>query len=365
MKITYIANSRIPTEKAHGIQIMKMCEAFATLGHDVELVVPRRLNPIKDDPFEYYGIKKTFEITRIPTIDLVQFGRIGFWIQLLIFSEFATWFLLFKKTDIIYTRDEAPAFYMSVFGKNVVWEAHGERMNFFIKNLLNKTKAIVTITKGIRDFYIKNRADANKILVAHDGVDINMFSVENSKEDARKDLDLPIDKTVVLYTGHMYEWKGAQVLADAARSFTGSQKAVFVGGTDKDIETFKKKNLDNKNIDIVGHRPYTEMPLWVRAADVLIIPNTKEIPTSPMKLFEYMASGTPIVASDLPSLREVLNDQNAVFVESNNPDTLTSGIQQVFKEKNESLNKAKRAQEDVKQYSWENRVKEVTKFIGS
>ena len=54
MKLYYIANARIPTEKAHGVQIMKMCEAFVDAGHEVKLIVPKRKNPIQEDPFAYY-----------------------------------------------------------------------------------------------------------------------------------------------------------------------------------------------------------------------------------------------------------------------------------------------------------------------
>ena len=80
-KLLYIANIRLPTEKAHGIQIMKMCEAFAHEGVNVELVVPRRFNVIKEDPFAYYGVGKNFTTTRIPSFDLIAFGKIGFFVQ--------------------------------------------------------------------------------------------------------------------------------------------------------------------------------------------------------------------------------------------------------------------------------------------
>ncbi|KKR77731.1 MAG: group 1 glycosyl transferase [Parcubacteria group bacterium GW2011_GWE2_40_8] len=87
MKILYIANARLPTEKAHGIQIMKTCEAFADLGHSVSLIVPRRFNFIKDDPFEYYRVKRNFKIIKLPTIDLVKFSKIGFWIESIVFAK--------------------------------------------------------------------------------------------------------------------------------------------------------------------------------------------------------------------------------------------------------------------------------------
>ena len=78
MKIIYIANARIPTEKAHGVQIMKMCQAFAKIGNKVTLVLPRRRNPIIADPFEYYVVSQSFNIIKLPTIDLVFLGKIGF-----------------------------------------------------------------------------------------------------------------------------------------------------------------------------------------------------------------------------------------------------------------------------------------------
>jgi len=69
MKIIYITNSRIPTTKAQGFQIMKMCEAFSSAGGEVELWVPRRFNPIKESPFRYYEIREIFSIKKIAVFD--------------------------------------------------------------------------------------------------------------------------------------------------------------------------------------------------------------------------------------------------------------------------------------------------------
>jgi len=124
MKILYIANIRMPTEKAHGIQIMKMCEAFADLGHEVILVVPYRFNHIKDNPFEYYGVTKNFKIKRLPSVDLVIFGKIGFLIQSISFAKFALLYSIFYKADIIYSRDEVLVIFLSFLHRNIFWESH-------------------------------------------------------------------------------------------------------------------------------------------------------------------------------------------------------------------------------------------------
>ncbi|MFH0803743.1 MAG: glycosyltransferase, partial [Candidatus Tagabacteria bacterium] len=170
MKLIYIANARIPTEKAHGIQIMKMCESFARQGIEVELIIPWRFNPIKEDAFEYYGVKRIFKITRIFSFDLVKLGKIGFWIQSYSFAKLARIYTLMKNPDIIYSREILPLFFLSFFKKNLFWEAHRGEFNFIVQRLLKKCRGIIAITRGLKDFYLKNGANGEKILVAPDGV---------------------------------------------------------------------------------------------------------------------------------------------------------------------------------------------------
>ncbi len=97
MKLTYIANIRLPTEKAHGIQIMKMCEAFASEGLEVELFVSNRKTSILDDSYSYYGVKKNFNIRRIFRLDLIGFGKLGFLLQSVSFTFFAVFECLFQE----------------------------------------------------------------------------------------------------------------------------------------------------------------------------------------------------------------------------------------------------------------------------
>src|SRR3989344_4593833 len=170
MKFLYIASVRLPTERAHGLQIMKMCGEFAKLA-DVELVVPRRLNPIKDNPFVYYGVNKNFKITRLPVLDLVKFGRFGFWLESLIFSKIAALYLLFKKADIIYGRDEMPLYFLSFFKKNIFWEAHQGQINFAARRLLKKAEGVIVISSGLKDFYTGYGVESEKIAVLPDATD--------------------------------------------------------------------------------------------------------------------------------------------------------------------------------------------------
>src|SRR3989344_3838689 len=104
-KIIYIANARIPSEKTHGLAIMKMCEGFAKAGMEVELIAPRRFNVIKDNPFKYYGAERNFKITKLHAIDLVPwFDKIGFFLGAFTYAISATIFCLFKNDCVFYGR---------------------------------------------------------------------------------------------------------------------------------------------------------------------------------------------------------------------------------------------------------------------
>jgi glycosyltransferase involved in cell wall biosynthesis len=368
VKICYIANIRLPTEKAHGIQIMKMCEAFALLGHDINLLVPKRHNPITEDPFNFYEIKTEarghIHIKYIPTINLIRFGRVGFWLQTWFFAELASIEMRRDYPDVVYSRDPIILFNMFFIHKNLVWEAHRGEMGFMIRKLLRKAK-LISISWGLAHVYEKF---TNKILISPDGVDLEQFSIANTKEESRKMVGFSPEKKIALYCGHLYDWKGAQYLADAALKFSNYEQAVFVGGTDKDVELFKIKNKDNPHILILGHKPHKDIPLYLKAADVLILPNSAKEAisreyTSPLKLFEYLASETPIVYADLFSLDEIMRKILGYAFEPDNSDHLYIMIKHVFEHPDEAKIMAKFARTKVGEYTWNARAQKIIDFI--
>ena len=252
MKLIYIANARIPTEKAHGIQIMQMCEAFTNAGNEVELVLPQRLNYIKGDPFEYYGVERNFKIKKLPCLDLIPLdrylGKLSLWIQAISFNFFVFPYLLLKKADIIYTRDKF-LLPLCLLKKNIVYEAHDFPKNYFLYlPFLNRLRGMVVISHKLEEFFVKNGIPKNKILVAPDGVDLEKFDIKENQEECRKKLNLPLDKKIVLYTGHLYEWKGATTLAASSVSLDEDTFIIFVGGTKEDIERFKSEILNLKSV---------------------------------------------------------------------------------------------------------------------
>ncbi|MBI2041469.1 MAG: glycosyltransferase family 4 protein [Candidatus Nealsonbacteria bacterium] len=374
MRLIYISNARIPTEKAHGIHIMKMCEVLAnpTEKVEVELVIPRRFNKIKENPFKYYGINSNFKIKKLPCLDLIPLdkyiGYLGLWTESVTFSFFLFWYLLFKRPDIIYIRDK---FFLpfAFFRKNIIFEAHTFPKNFiFYLPFLKSLKGLVVITQKLKELFAERGISTDKILAAPDGVDIEMFDIHISMQEARKKLGLPQDKKIVLYTGHLYQWKGVDVLAEASRYLPENIEVYFVGGTEEDIKSYQIL-ATRYRIHVIGHRSHSEIPFWLKAADVLILPNSgkediSKYWTSPLKMFEYMAAEKPIVASDLPSIREVLNEENAVLVEPDNPTALAKGVEDILKNSKLSEKISKKAYVDVAEnYTWLRRRKKIFEFF--
>lgn len=368
MKIIYISSARMPTEKAHGLQIMKMCEALAS-ETDIELWIPRRSNYIKKNPFEYYTIKRNFRIRKIPCVDFVPLdkflGPLSLWLTELSFLFFASIYFLGVRGDAIYTRDKFAVFFLSFLKSNIFYEAHTMIPRLFFRRV-KKVKGIISISRYIRESFINCSVTSGKILVAPDGVDLTEFGIKTSKEECRKRLDLPLNERIVLYTGHLYPWKGTDTLLEAARKST--TLFVFVGGMENDVAEFRRNVGGLRNVRVIGHRPHAEIPYWLKAADVLVLPNSAKYAiskywTSPLKLFEYMASGVPVVATDLPSLREVLDRNNAFLSKPDNAEELRRGIERVFSDSGEAHRLADNAKRAVRNFSWNIRAERILDFI--
>jgi glycosyltransferase involved in cell wall biosynthesis len=182
-----------------------------------------------------------------------------------------------------------------------------------------------------------------------------------SKEEARKKLDLDQNKKYAVYTGHLYSWKGVDTLAEAATLLPHDTQVLFVGGREDDIRNFRERYQEVKNIRLVGFRPHHEIPLWQCAADVLVLPNTAKEAisahyTSPMKLFEYLASGRPIVASRIPSITEILSEEDATLVLPDDAEALLQGILT-------ALSTPVKPRTTLADHSWQMRAERVRSFV--
>lgn len=374
MRIFYLANMRLPTEKAHGVQIMHMCSAFAALGHDVQLVIPWRFNHMRGDPFELYGVPRTFKIFRVPSLDLVRFGKHGFFIQYATYVIAAVLYAAFTRPDIVYSRSAATLVFCRKFGlRGLIWEAHTASWNVFAARAARLVRLIVVISGGLHDFYKKHGVSEEKMMIAHDGVDIAEFSEAGSPQAIRAKFGIPPNAFIVMYVGKlrtMGETKGTEELFDivgALRKERNRARFVLVGLNPEDEhsaqELAEKAGLSADSVVLVPHVPRRDVPAYLKAADVLVMnyPNTPHYARmmSPLKLFEYMASGVPIVSSDLPSIREVLDDTNAFLVPPEDSSLFTRALQDVIDNPDAARRRAEAALRRVQDFTWRARANNI------
>ena len=374
-KLLYIANVRIPTEKAHGIQIMKMCEAFAHRGTEVKLVVPRRRNPIAADPFEYYGINpRTFTIKKLPSLDVVGFGKTGFWIQHLSFLLFAIPYAVVARANVVYSRDIILCFILSLARVHgVVFEDHEPMKRrcvyaFLLRHIQHK----VIVAANLRALYESLGVPVKGVCVAPNGVDLQEFNVVSPDPLlwSRK-YGIGREKKIIVYTGHFYRWKGMYTFLDSSHFMREDIAIVCIGGTASDYAEaqryIEKQRLNN--VHLVSFLPHAEIVQHLKSADVLVLPNTAREErslryTTPLKLFEYMASGVPIVASRIPSIEIYLEDgRNATLCNPDDSEDLALRIQEILADPERARTLARAAQKQMSTYTWATRARAILSFM--
>ena len=335
-RVFFLFHGRFPSEKAAAIFQDAEADSFSDNEREVVVVAPARFGRTS------WRKKKSYHVAYVPTLDLVPLGFLEsffFRLSLMCFSVSATLYLFFRarKDDIIISNESVPLLCASFFFRKTLYEMHDypEQSLRVYRLLFSHVQHILITTKWKLDRFKRDFPSvAGKAFYQPNAVDVEMFASRMSRKEARQRLNLEPDAIIAVYTGHLYAWKGVDVLAEAVPYLRGVQVYV-VGGTENDVARFKDMFGTLQNLHIVGCRPHEEMPLWQRAADVLVLPNTaKEVIstyyTSPMKLFEYMASGAPIVASDIPSIRELVENR-VILVPPDSAAALAEGVQRALK----------------------------------
>ncbi len=369
MKIAVIAPSEIPSIRANSIQVMKVSQAFRQNGHDIRLFVPGSRQVPWEDLERHYGIKNRFPIEWIPAWKPLRY--IDFSLRILIKAKI--W-----GAEVIYTRMTPVAMIASRLHFPVILELHslptGKRGPRVLRNFLRspQQKMLVLITQALRRLLEQQMGEPledQQVVIAPDGVDIERYEDLPSSTEIRQQLGLP-EKFTVLYSGSFYQGRGLELLFQLAKEFSDLQ-FLWVGGKAEEVVAWQTK-LDAanvKNVILTGFVENARMPLYQAAADLLLMPYGRKIAVSgggntadfasPLKTFEYMASGRPIITSDLPVLHEVLNGSNAAFCP---PDDLTAWkatIQALMQNPQRCEKMAQQAKLDARQYSWQLRMEKI------
>jgi glycosyltransferase involved in cell wall biosynthesis len=378
MKLIYITNTRLPSEKANSYQSMQMCYSFSKVFDEVELWTGRarnieEFNNIKN-VFDYYNIKATFSIKRFFQFDSVVLGHLNefIWANLrgVVYSINACLHLIKYKNYpevIVYTRVWHVLFVYMLFKKiglvnnQIFYESH--KFSKPIVKILSKIDGLIVINRYLNTLYKEH--DIKQVFTAHDGVNIEEYA------DISKYKFTPNKKEyIILYTGSLFSWKGVNTLVDCIKYLPKNFNLVCVGGSGKYLSDFKSyvdKTSESNRIKVIAHVSKKALLEYTESADVLVLPNSAKdkmsLYTSPIKLFEYMASNRPIVASNLSSITEILSNKNSFLFEPDNAKDLAENIQKAI-----SLDCSKfvsQACKDVESCTWEKRAYNIKGFIQS
>ena len=358
MRIVAIAGSQIPSDTANSLQVMKACNALVQLGHDLTLIVPGNPIPSIVDLKSHYGLQTDFPIEYLASSNRRLF----------------TWQAVQRartlKPDLIYAWMIQSAVFSLLFKIPAVFEVHIQPSGTLGPSWhrafawIRGRKRLASITQALVDVLDRNykiRFNADEVVVTPNGVDLERFdSLPSTPELARQKLDLPSAPTVMC-TGHLYAGRGADLFLALAKEIPQAH-FVWVGGKPKDVETWKAR-AQSDNVTFTGFIPNQELPLYQSAANVLLMPYSRSIMgssgtadsasvASPMKMFEYMAAGRAIVTSDLPVIREVLNEKNAVFSEPDDVGNWKVGIEGLLADEPRRIELGKQATRDVGDYTW-------------
>jgi glycosyltransferase involved in cell wall biosynthesis len=368
MRIVYLSGAVFPSRRAHGVHIVRMCQAFARNGHETTLVGKSVDHARTQDIYDFYGVESNFRLTLLPC-PKVRGSSI------FLFPRLHRLLRSYGPEDVlIYARDVYGASLAARLGYRVIYEAHWPPPNAVIHWLEKRLfvakpfQKLVVISENLKCIYMSMFRRISRVDVCHDGADEPQIGPV---------VDYPWpgsgDRLQIGYTGHLYPGRGIElILACADRS--PQYDFHVIGGMDGDIEYWRRQAGTNVHFHGFIHPALVHLALG--KCDVLLMPYQRKVAggrkgidtsqcMSPMKLFEYMASRRVIIASDLPVLREVLDERMAVLVPPDNVDEWDAAIQRCEdRAYRETL--ADNAYNAFREhYTWEKRAQRVLEGIGS
>jgi glycosyltransferase involved in cell wall biosynthesis len=381
--VLYFADTRFPIERANGVQTMATCHALAEHGRNVVLVVRPDTAPAARDPFEFYGVAPLLRLTIFEIA-----GRGSQRRRRLQFLKAAYTIQKSHRVAVVYTRDLGlAALFLRLpraYRPRLVYESHGiapivsaevpdllgngrekpsaaklRRLERRERLVWTRAAAYVTITRTLADDLAARYGRRPQVFVVPDGA----RAVDTVRVDDADRSTPPI----AAYAGHLYPWKGVDVFVRAL-ALAPSVRGLIVGGHPGEpdrarIDQVAREAGVSDRLEVTGLVAPTKVAASLSKATILVLPNTastlSERFTSPLKLFEYLQMGRPIVASDLPALREVLTTETAVFVPPGDAPALAQALERLAANPAERASLGNAARALAPDYTWARRAERL------
>lgn len=371
MRISYVFDRPLPARETDSEQAMQTIAAFARQGAEVSLVLPAQASaPTARELAAHYQVEGEFEVVRAPTPFPGWPAARKWW-----HAGTALRLPVVAAADVVYTRNFPMLFALGSSNQLFAYETYRPWPDQFpvLRPLFRRAMTAPGFLGGIlhsrfaHDRYRALGVDEERLLVAHNGHDPARFRSPPGQAELRAKLKLPRDRPIVVYTGHVNLTKGLDTLLGMAQRLP---RALFVmvgsegGGL---VEAMARRHA---NVLLVPWQPFDRVAEYLIAADALLQPPSR-LPLRlvgntvlPMKLFLYLAAARPIVAPDLPDMREVLaHDGNALLVPAGDIAAAVHALNRIFDEPALAERLARAARQTSEGLTWDARAERILSFL--
>jgi glycosyltransferase involved in cell wall biosynthesis len=380
--LSYITPSILPSKTANSVHVMLQCDAMAELGYSIRVFAKRT---ISDESKLKPTLKKQYGINT-ERLDLHTYYSAFNRFNVLFIAIYATAEILIKRNkDIIFSRNLYAAFFLAViFRRKLLFETH--QLELGLRKHLQRS---IVKQATVKTIVISNKLQ--QLLGKYLSVNPSNWHVLHDAAPSGIEKLIPCERRQILcnilpkantnwsaicgYFGQLHMGRGIEIIEELA-SLKPDVLFLVYGGNQSEVKLRKYKNINITNIYFGGHLPHIDIQLIMKSVDILLMPYQRSVSIglpkhdtarwmSPMKMFEYMASGVPLISSDLPVLREVLRDgENSLLVLPDNILEWLSSINKLilnpeFAE--EISSKAHSEYESI--YTWSKRAQSIFNLV--
>jgi glycosyltransferase involved in cell wall biosynthesis len=362
----YIMRTDLPGTSAHTVHVMKICEELSKIYKGRFCCMVRHKSGSNEEICAKYGTRD-FDIRELG--DKCD-GK-------LVTYKFAWQAYRFMRKNGIkncITRDPMTAVFAGFAGINVVLDLHGDVRHlcgrgyhfFKMKSLAGRKNLHFTaVTNSIKEYFVKEYGrEYEKMRVIPNGITVDNYA------DLTQENVLKRERITLGYIGKFSVGKGIGLIADIAKSCSGCD-FIMCGGSREDAERETGKKFP-ENVTFMGYVDNKDVPDIMEKMDIMLLPNKADqvcageqmgAYTSPIKMFEYMASGRPLIASDIPVLREVLDETNSFLAGDGDVEKWVQTIEKIAADRESARHVAAKAREDVRKYTWKARAEVLADIL--
>ena len=356
-EINYVCEVNYPNTSAYAIHVAKMCNALANENQKVNLIVPHSSSGIKKISNDF-NLTNNFNLVTI----FKKKKKINFFIRI-IFSIYILREIKSNKENFFITRSVIFALIGSVFNRNIIVELHHELSGFskifynlfFVFKLIQNMKYIFIHKNLIKKFLIPK----NLRIVLDDAAEPNDYKTYKNVKKLKK---------TCVYVGSFYEGKGIEIILELSKKLPDYKFHLY--GDNK----FLPKIILNKNIKLFNYKTYKYIPKILSKYDIALMPYLNKVKArhktlnisnnmSPLKMFDYLASGMLILATNLKVYNHILKNRfNSILINENKIDDWVWYIKNIKKNKKKFNYIKKNALNTAEKYTWGKRAKKIKIF---